>query len=68
MCCRRSPTTARSTPARPEVRAMVLPDVFSTRTSPTGMYAQAGLDAKAIVAKVFEALGRGEEAAKSLIA
>jgi 1-deoxy-D-xylulose-5-phosphate synthase len=42
---------------------MVLPDVFIDHDSPTAMYARAGLDAKGIVAKVFEALGgnlRGE--------
>ena len=37
---------------------MVLPDVFIDQDSPAAMYAQAGLDAKGIVAKVFEALGR----------
>jgi 1-deoxy-D-xylulose-5-phosphate synthase len=37
---------------------MVLPDVFIDQDSPTAMYAQAGLDAKGIVAKVFEALGK----------
>jgi len=36
----------------------VLPDVFQDHDSPNAMYATAGLDAKAIVAKVFEALGR----------
>jgi 1-deoxy-D-xylulose-5-phosphate synthase len=39
-----------------KVRCMVLPDVFIDQDSPTVMYAQAGLDAKGIVAKVFEAL------------
>jgi 1-deoxy-D-xylulose-5-phosphate synthase len=38
-------------------RSMVLPDVFLDQDSPTAMYAKAGLDAKGIVAKVFEALG-----------
>jgi 1-deoxy-D-xylulose-5-phosphate synthase len=41
-----------------KVRCMVLPDVFIDQDSPTAMYAQAGLDAKGIVAKVFEALGK----------
>ena len=41
-----------------KVRAMVLPDVFIDQDSPAAMYAQAGLDAKGIVAKVFEALGK----------
>jgi 1-deoxy-D-xylulose-5-phosphate synthase len=40
------------------MRAMVLPDVFLDQDSPNAMYARAGLDAKGIVAKVFEALGR----------
>ncbi len=34
------------------------PDVFIDQDSPAAMYAQAGLDAKGIVAKVFEASGR----------
>ncbi len=33
---------------------MVLPDLFIDQDSPVAMYAQAGLDANAIVAKVFE--------------
>jgi 1-deoxy-D-xylulose-5-phosphate synthase len=41
-----------------KVRSMVLPDVFQDQDSPTAMYVQAGLDAKGIVAKVFEALGK----------
>jgi 1-deoxy-D-xylulose-5-phosphate synthase len=41
-----------------KVRCMVLPDVFIDQDSPTAMYAQAGLDAKGIVAKVFETLGK----------
>jgi len=46
-----------------KVRSMVLPDLFIDQDSPAGMYARARLDAKGIVAKVFEALGdnlRGE--------
>jgi 1-deoxy-D-xylulose-5-phosphate synthase len=39
-------------------RAMVLPDVFIDQDSPAAMYAKAGLDAKGITAKVFEALGK----------
>jgi 1-deoxy-D-xylulose-5-phosphate synthase len=39
-------------------RPMVLPDVFIEHDTPTAMYAKAGLDAKGIVAKVFEALGK----------
>jgi 1-deoxy-D-xylulose-5-phosphate synthase len=40
------------------VRCMVLPDVFIDHDTPAAMYAAAGLDARAIVAKVFEALGK----------
>jgi 1-deoxy-D-xylulose-5-phosphate synthase len=46
-----------------KVRSMVLPDIFIDQDSPGAMYAQAGLDAKGIVSKAFEALGqnlRGE--------
>jgi 1-deoxy-D-xylulose-5-phosphate synthase len=46
-----------------KVRSMVLPDVFIDQDSPGAMYAQAGLDAKGIVSKAFEAFGqnlRGE--------
>jgi 1-deoxy-D-xylulose-5-phosphate synthase len=46
-----------------KVRSMVLPDIFIDQDSPNAMYARAGLDAKGIVAKAFEALGqnmRGE--------
>jgi len=41
-----------------KVRTMVLPDTFIDQDSPAAMYAKAGLDAKGIVAKVFEALGK----------
>jgi 1-deoxy-D-xylulose-5-phosphate synthase len=40
------------------MRSMVLPDVFLDHDSPNAMYARAGLDAKGIVAKVFETLGK----------
>ncbi|MDI3470912.1 MAG: 1-deoxy-D-xylulose 5-phosphate synthase [Pseudolabrys sp.] len=40
------------------VRMMVLPDVFLDQDTPAAMYATAGLDAKGIVTKVFEALGK----------
>jgi 1-deoxy-D-xylulose-5-phosphate synthase len=43
-----------------KVRCMVLPDAFIDQDSPAAMYAKAGLDAKGIVAKVFEALGKGQ--------
>jgi 1-deoxy-D-xylulose-5-phosphate synthase len=41
-----------------KVRSMVLPDTFIDQDSPAAMYAKAGLDAKGIVTRVFEALGR----------
>jgi 1-deoxy-D-xylulose-5-phosphate synthase len=40
------------------IRTMVLPDRFIDQDKPEAMYAAAGLDAEAIVARVFEALGR----------
>jgi 1-deoxy-D-xylulose-5-phosphate synthase len=41
-----------------KVRSMVLPDTFIDQDSPAAMYALAGLDAKGIVKKAFEALGK----------
>jgi len=41
-----------------KIRCLVLPDIFIDQDAPAAMYAKAGLDAKGIVAKVFEALGR----------
>jgi 1-deoxy-D-xylulose-5-phosphate synthase len=41
-----------------KIRSMVLPDVFLEQDTPAAMYARAGLDAKGIVAKVFDALGK----------
>jgi 1-deoxy-D-xylulose-5-phosphate synthase len=41
-----------------KMRSMVLPDVFLDHDSPNAMYGRAGLDAKGIVAKVFETLGK----------
>jgi 1-deoxy-D-xylulose-5-phosphate synthase len=41
-----------------KVRSMILPDVFIDQDSPGAMYAKAGLDAKGIVQKAFEALGK----------
>jgi 1-deoxy-D-xylulose-5-phosphate synthase len=40
------------------MRSMILPDVFLDHDSPAAMYGRAGLDAKGIVAKVFETLGK----------
>ena len=44
-----------------KVRSMVLPDTFIDQDSPAAMYAKAGLDAKGIVIRVFEALGREKD-------
>jgi 1-deoxy-D-xylulose-5-phosphate synthase len=41
-----------------KVRCLTLPDVFQDQDTPAAMYAKAGLDAKGIVTKVFEALGK----------
>jgi 1-deoxy-D-xylulose-5-phosphate synthase len=41
-----------------KIRCMVLPDIFIDQASPAAMYAQAGLDAKGIVAKVLQVLGK----------
>jgi 1-deoxy-D-xylulose-5-phosphate synthase len=49
-------------------RSMVLPDVFLDHDKPEALYAQAGLDAKAVVAKVLSTLGRESDALKSRIA
>ena len=49
-------------------RAMVLPDTYLDHDKPDRLYAQAGLDARAIVAKVLGGLGRSEDAATSLMA
>jgi 1-deoxy-D-xylulose-5-phosphate synthase len=48
-----------------KVRAMVLPDRFIEHEKPERMYAEAGLDAAGIVAKVFEALGREAKVLKA---
>ncbi len=50
------------------VRSMVLPDVFLDQDSPAAMYARAGLDAKGIVTKAFEALGRDAAAERVKLA
>ncbi|MBO0734417.1 MAG: 1-deoxy-D-xylulose-5-phosphate synthase [Methylocapsa sp.] len=49
-------------------RTMVLPDRFLDQDKPEKLYASAGLDAKGIVAKVLSALGRTQDATRSLIA
>src|SRR5581483_7941891 len=40
------------------VRSLVLPDVFIEQDAPAAQYHKAGLDARGIVAAVFEALGK----------
>ena len=49
-------------------RSMVLPDQFLDHDKPEKLYARAGLDAKAIVAKVLSTLGRESDALKTRIA
>ena len=51
-----------------KVRTMTLPDVYLDHDKPEKLYAKAGLDARAITAKVLETLGRGEDAARAMIA
>src|SRR6201996_6980504 len=46
-----------------KIRPMTLPDIFQDQDTPERMYAQAALDANAIVATVLNALGRESEAA-----
>ncbi|MCX5570826.1 1-deoxy-D-xylulose-5-phosphate synthase [Kaistia nematophila] len=45
------------------IRTLVMPDEFIDHDKPEAMIASSGLDARGIVATVFEALGRGDEAA-----
>jgi 1-deoxy-D-xylulose-5-phosphate synthase len=51
-----------------KIRTMTLPDVFLDHDKPDRLYARAGLDAKAIVAKALDALGGVEKGAATLIA
>jgi 1-deoxy-D-xylulose-5-phosphate synthase len=44
------------------MRTMILPDEFLDHDTPAAMYGRAGLDAKGIVAKVFETLGKDYKA------
>jgi 1-deoxy-D-xylulose-5-phosphate synthase len=48
-----------------KIRPMILPDRFLDQDKPERMYALAGLDAKSIVAQVFEALGTADAAPAS---
>jgi hypothetical protein len=47
-------------------RAMILPDEYLEHDKPERMYAKAGLDAKGIVARVMETLGRQDELPKPM--
>jgi 1-deoxy-D-xylulose-5-phosphate synthase len=49
-----------------KIRPMVLPDRFQDHDAPDKMYAEAGLDAKAIVAAALNALGREREASDAV--
>ncbi len=49
-------------------RSMVLPDRFLDHDKPDKLYAKAGLDAKAVTAKVLSTLGRDSDALKIRIA
>jgi 1-deoxy-D-xylulose-5-phosphate synthase len=51
-----------------KIRTMTLPDVFLDHDKPEKLYAQAGLDAKGIVARALSALGEIAKPAASLIA
>jgi len=51
-----------------KVRTMTLPDAFLDQDKPDRLYAQAGLDAKGIVATALKALGILDQTAKSRIA
>jgi 1-deoxy-D-xylulose-5-phosphate synthase len=51
-----------------KIRTITLPDVFQDHDKPEKMYAQAGLDAKGIVATALGALGEIDKGAESRIA
>ena len=51
-----------------KLRSMVLPDIFLDQTSRRKCMRRRRLDAKGIVAKVLETLGREDKAARALIA
>jgi 1-deoxy-D-xylulose-5-phosphate synthase len=48
-----------------KIRSMVLPDTYIEHDKPERMYAQAGLDAAGIVAKVMDAIGQDAVSAKT---
>jgi 1-deoxy-D-xylulose-5-phosphate synthase len=45
-----------------KIRSLVLPDEYTDHDKPDRMYGKAGMDAKGIVNKVFEALGKAQPA------
>jgi 1-deoxy-D-xylulose-5-phosphate synthase len=45
-----------------KIRSLVLPDEYTDHDKPDRMYGKAGMDAKGIVSKVFEALGKAQPA------
>ncbi|MGQ4274844.1 1-deoxy-D-xylulose-5-phosphate synthase [Terrihabitans sp. B22-R8] len=47
-----------------KIRSLVLPDEYTDHNKPDRMYADAGLDARGIVAKVFEVLQKNPRAVK----
>ena len=49
-----------------KLRSMIMPDAYLDHDKPDRMYAKAGLDAGAIVKRVFEVLGRNAGAIKAL--
>jgi 1-deoxy-D-xylulose-5-phosphate synthase len=48
-----------------KIRTLTLPDIFQDQDKPEAMYAEAGLDAEAIVAAALLALGRGVNEARA---
>ncbi len=50
-----------------KIRTMTLPDEFLDQDKPERLYAQAGLDAKGIVAKALEALGAASHRRRALV-
>jgi 1-deoxy-D-xylulose-5-phosphate synthase len=47
-----------------KIRSLVLPDEYTDHDKPDRMYSKAGMDAKGIVSKVFEALGKTQAVSK----
>jgi 1-deoxy-D-xylulose-5-phosphate synthase len=49
-----------------KIRSMILPDEFIDQDKPERMYAKAGLDATAIMTKVFEVLQQDRASLRTL--